>query len=383
MEFKLTRSQIEIQKAAKDFTKSEFDKELANELDKKREFPWEIQKKAAELGFTSIHFEEEYLGGSLGFLENALMAEELCRKDSTLGCALMLSGYGADFLHNFASKELKSKFLTSIAEGEMLSGAALVESVSSVLSKGNYLEASRMEDHWVLNGQINRVVNAGLSGFYCLLGQTDQGTTPHRGFTTFLVEKDQEGVSIEETGPKLGLRMTSIADVKLKNVHVPLENIIGNEGDGMKQQVSFTHQSCVLMAALALGTAQGVLERTLSYVKQRSQFGKKIAEFPVTRHKLAQMALKIQQSKMLTYQAAWQIGSKKPNAELPFMAKISATQTALDCSHEAIQLHGGYGYSTEYEVERFCRDAKTLNLLGGNPGALNDAIGETIIGKIK
>jgi len=382
MEFKLTRSQREIQKAARDFTKSEFDKELANEMDKKGEFPQEIHQKAAELGFTSVHFDEEYLGGGLEFLENTLMAEALCRKDSTLGSALMLSGFGADLLNDFGSKELKSKFLIRVAEGGMLASATIEAFSSSNRVKEIQLKASRDNDSWVINGQVNTMINADLSGFYCIICQTEPEESPQKSVSMILVEKEREGISIVNTGPKLGLRMTPMADLKFEDVQVPLGNIIGKTGDGLKQMISFNNQNSVLIAALSLGTAQGVLDRTLSYVKQRSQFGKKIAEFPATRHKLAQMALKIEQSRMITYQAAWQIGQKKQDKALPAMAKLTATQTALDCAHEAIQLHGGYGYSTEYEVERFCRDAKTLHLLGGSPGSLNDAIADTVIGKI-
>ncbi len=380
MEFKQTRSQKEIVKAARDFARSEFDKEQIHEMDKNGDFPHDIQKKAAELGFTSIHFEETYLGGGLGTIENTLMAEELCRKDSTLGSAVMLSSYGADLLNRFGSEELKSRFLSKVAEGEILCGTGATTHAINGTSGSTIPTAIKQDDTWVINGRFSSVLNGGRSGFYIVLCQTN----PEGNSTSLiLVEHDHEGVIVTETGPTLGLRMTSVADLILEDVQVPLDNTIGRANDGAKMMASFQNDQSVLLAALATGTAQGVLERATDYVKQRDQFGQKIAAFQVTRHKLARMALAIEQSRHLTYRAAWQNDQKKQDPSLSAMAKLSATTAALECAHEAIQLLGGYGFTSEYEVERFCRDAKTLHLMGQNPGALHDEIADTIIGKIK
>ncbi|MBU3917661.1 acyl-CoA/acyl-ACP dehydrogenase, partial [bacterium] len=213
MEFKLTKSQIEIQKAARDFAKSEFDKELASEMDKYSVFPRKIYQKAAELGFTSIHFEEEYLGGGLGFLESVLMAEELSRKDSTLGSAVMLSSYGADILSDFASKELKSCFLADLAEGKRLSGAAIVGSELDGQLKDSHLKARQENNSWVINGSVKSVVNGNLSGFFIVLCETDQAAPSQKSHSVILIEKNREGVELLDTGPKLGLRMTAVADL--------------------------------------------------------------------------------------------------------------------------------------------------------------------------
>jgi alkylation response protein AidB-like acyl-CoA dehydrogenase len=198
-----------------------------------------------------------------------------------------------------------------------------------------------------------------------------------------LVEGDRPGLSVAGCVETLGMRMTTVADLHFDNVQVPLSNLIGKEGQGLKQLLAFTSESRVLIAGLALGIGQGALDRTIDYVKQREQFGKKIGRFQVTAHKLADMALGMEQARSLTYQAAWQLNQRKPDQRLMSMAKLAATRAALAVAHEAIQLHGGYGYTTEYEVERFCRDAKTLEIMGGTTGPIKDDIAAAIIRKIK
>ena len=383
MDFKLSRPQKDIQKAASDFAKGEFDKELAMEMDRHRTFPHELHQTASELGFIGIHFDEAYMGGGLGFLENVLMAEELCRKDATLGSALMLAGYGAECLLMFGSRELKEAFIPPVAEGKMLASTAIPETIPVNGSNPVNLTAEKTGDSWVINGRVNHVINGGAAGFCCALCRTDIGASSDKGLSMILVEGDRDGLSVAECVETLGMRMTAVADLHFDNVRVPLSNLIGKEGQGLKQLLAFTSESRVLMAGLALGIGQGALDRTINYVKQREQFGQKIGRFQVTAHKLADMALSLEQARSLTYQAAWQLNQRKPDRRLTSMAKLAATRAALTVAHEAIQLHGGYGYTTEYEVERFCRDAKTLEIIGGTTGPIKDDIAAAIIRKIK
>jgi alkylation response protein AidB-like acyl-CoA dehydrogenase len=377
MEFKLSRSQKEIQKAAKDFAKGEFDKDLAMQIDKKSVFPKDLHEKASELGFIGIHFDEKYMGGGLGMVEYTLMAEELCRKDPTMGSALMLAGYGAECLQRSGSVEMKNKYLVAVAEGKMRAGAAVphVKPGNGVSSVD--ISAEQKDDFWMLNGTIHNVINAGAAGFYCVLCRTA------KDLSIILVEGDREGIVVSDAVESLGMRMTVTADLHFKNVRVPLSNLIGKEGEGVKLWLSFSNETHVFFAALALGIGQGALDRTISYVKQREQFGKKIAQFQVTGHKLAEMALKMELARSLTYQAAWQMDQKKPDTRQAAMSKLAAIQAAVEVSHEAIQLHGGYGYTTEYEVERFCRDAKMLGLLSGGTNKIKDEIAAGVIGKIR
>ncbi|MBW2411938.1 MAG: acyl-CoA dehydrogenase family protein [Deltaproteobacteria bacterium] len=381
MSYQLSKSQKEIQKAARDFAKGEFDKELAYELDKNQEFPEKIWQKAAELGFIGMHFPEKYSGGEMDWLDNVLLAEEFCRKDSTLGCAVMLSAAASECILRFGSDELKDKFLPQVAEGEMLSGAAFLEPDADPAFANLNTVAAKEGDTWVINGEKSFVLNGSMAGFYCVLCRTrqdDQETA-----SVFLVEANQPGISVVDSGEKLGLRMTKTTGLKFENVNVPSNQLIGKEGNGFKQAQATLDEGRLLIASLALGTAQGAFDRALDYTKQREQFGKKIIKFQVTQHKLAEMATKIEQARFFVYGAAQTVVRGKVDTRYACMAKMVATRIAVEVTSEAIQLLGGYGYMTEYEIERFYRDAKSMELLGGSPGHLKDLIAKSVVGRIK
>ena len=280
MEFELSKAQKQIQKAARDFAKGEFDKELILELDRKHEFPWKIWKKACQLGFIGIHFPEEYAGQGLGVLENIIIADEFCSRDSTMGAALILSNFASECLLRFASDELKAKFLPKVAEGEMLSSGAFTEPGHGSDITAMETTAVKDGDEWVINGTKTFITNGGLCGFYSVLCQTEPEAKPsYRGLSLILVEGDRPGVTATDVGPKMGIHMMATAEVNFKDVRVPATNLIGKEGQGFYQVLEFFDESRILVAAQALGTAQGAFDRALDYVKQREQFGKKIAQF--------------------------------------------------------------------------------------------------------
>lgn len=381
MEFKLSKMQKEVQKAAKDFARGEFDKDLAMELDRNRIFPKNHFKKAANLGFIGIHYDAQYMGGSLGYLETVLTAEALCRRDSSMGSALMLGGYGAECILNAGSKDLKQEFIPRLVEGRVLAGAAVPETNRVNQTLPGAPIAEKTDNGWVINGIVKDVINGGNAGFFCVLCHT--ATSPDKACSMFLVERDQNGISISKPALSFGIRMTSIADLTFSDVRIPDSNRMGRVGTGLKQLAYFTNQSRVLMAAMALGIGQGALDRAISYVKDREQFGQKIGRFQVNAHKVADMTLGIEQARILTYQAAWHMNQKKPDFQLTAMAKLAATKAALAASHEAIQLHGGSGFCAETEVERYCRDAKALEMLGGSTNAVKNDIAAGAMGRIK
>lgn len=384
MDFELSKSQKEIQKAARDFTKGEFDKELALELDRKHEFPKKIWQKAAELGFLGIHFPEKYSGQGLGVLENIIIADEFCRRDSTIGSAVILAGFASECILRFGSEELKEKFLPPVAEGRMLSAGAFTEPDHG--SDITFMDTSavREGDEWVINGTKTFISNGGMAGFYTVLCQTDPDAQPtYRGISMILVEADREGVTATDVGEKMGIRMMATAEMNFKNVRVPASNLIGKEGRGFYQVLEFFDESRILVAAQALGIAQGAFDRALDYVKQREQFGKKIAQFQVTQHKLADMATKIELARLITYKAAWNYDQGgRIDPKLTSMAKMFAARTAVEVADEAIQLLGGYGYMAEYEVERFYRDAKITEIYEGTKEIQKNTIASALIGKI-
>ena len=331
MEFELTKSQKEIQKAVKDFAKGEFDKELALELDRTHEFPHKIFKKAGDLGFIGIHFPEEYEGQGLGVFDNILVAEEFCRQDSGIGSAMALAGFASECILRFGSDELKAKFLPPVAEGKMLSGGAFTEPDHGSDITSMNTTAHKDGEEWIVNGTKTFISNGGLAGFYTVLCQTDPESKPsHRGMSMILVEADREGVSAADVGEKMGIHMIPTAEMNFKDVRVPLSNLIGKEGRGFYQVLEFFDESRILVAAQALGIAQGAFDRALAYVKQREQFGKKIAQFQITQHKLADMATKIELARLITYKAAWNFDQGRIDPKLTSMAKMFAARTAVE-----------------------------------------------------
>ena len=381
--FELTKSQKQIQKAAKGFAKGEFDKELAYELEKSGTFPEKIWHQAAELGFVGIHFPEKYSGGGLGLLEAVLVLEEFCRKDASLGNALAMASFASECLVTFGSDELKMKFLPPVTEGEMVSAGAFSDSQRG----GNYTaiktSADKEKDQWVINGTKTNVINGGQAGFYIVLCRTEPGTEGSKGISMLLVEGDCPGISTKSVGKKLGGNMFPSAQVSFENVTVPTANLVGREGAGIAQLNAFLLESRLLSAPQALGIARGALDRAMDYIKERVQFQRKLAAFQVTQHKIADMATKIELAELITYKAAWQKNQGRLDPKLTSMAKMTAARAAMEVGAQAIQLFGGYGYMTEYEVERYYREAKMVELHLGARDAQKDVIASAVIGKIK
>jgi alkylation response protein AidB-like acyl-CoA dehydrogenase len=385
MDFELSKEQKGIQKAIREFVKGEFKSDVIAELDEKHEYPVDIWKKAADLGFIGIHFPEECSGQGLGVVENVIVAEELCRGDSSVGACLLLAGFASEIIMRCGTDEQKKEYLTKVAEGEYLSCGAFTEpDHGSDITRMN-TTAVKDGDDWIINGSKIFITNGGpLAGFYCVLCQTDQEVTPsHRGMSIILVEANRPGVSTTSVGNKMGIRMMHTAEVVFKDVRVPQSNLIGKENKGFYQVLEFFDESRVTIAAQALGTAQGAFDRALAYVKSREQFGKKIAQFQVTQHKLADMATKIELARLITYKAAWNFDQNRIDPKLTSMAKMIAARAAVEVADEAIQLLGGYGYMHEYEVERFARDAKITELYEGTKEIQKNTIASYLIGKIK
>lgn len=384
MEFELNRTQKDIQKAVRDFTRGEFDKDLAMELEEAHQFPTRIWQKAGEVGLLGVHFPEAYSGQGLGCLEDILVIEELCRGDSSIGSAVALAPFAAELILHNGSEAQKAAWLPKVAEARVLSAGAFTEpDHGSDITRMN-TTAVRDGGEWVINGTKTFITNGGMAAYYCVLCQTDEAATPsHRGMSVILVEGERAGLTTADVGRKMGIRLMATAEVNFKDVRVPLENLIGEEGRGFYQVLHFFDESRIQIAAQALGTAQGAYDRALAYVKQREQFGRKIAQFQVTQHKLADMATQIELARLITYKAAWNFDQGRIDPKLTSMAKMYAARTAVAVCDEAIQLLGGYGYMAEYEVERFYRDAKICEIYEGTKEIQKNTIASAILGKMK
>jgi alkylation response protein AidB-like acyl-CoA dehydrogenase len=384
MDFELVQEQKEIQKAAREFIQGEYDKDKILEWEQNHTFPKEIWKKACKLGFVGIHFPEEYGGQGYGVFENILIVEEFCRKDSGVGIALSLADFSSEVVLRFGSPEQKKKYLIPVTKGEFISGGAYTEPDHGSDITLMATTALKQGNSYVINGTKTFITNGSIADFFVVLCQTDPNAKPsYRGQCTILVEKGAKGLDASEIMPKMGIRMTSTAELSFSDVKVPLTNLLGEEGKGFYQVLEFFDESRIEIAAQALGIAQGAFDRALDYVKQREQFGRKLVDFQITQHKLADMATKIETARLLTYKAAWNYDQKRIDPKLTSMAKMFAARAAVEVADEAIQLLGGYGYITEYEVERFYRDAKITEIYEGTKEIQKNTIASALIGKVK
>jgi alkylation response protein AidB-like acyl-CoA dehydrogenase len=383
MDFRLNKEQEAIQKAAREFAKGEFDKEIALEHERTHTFPRSIWKRACELGFVGIHFPEKYGGQDYGVLENALVVEEFCRQDSSIGVAVTLSDFSSEIILRHGTEEQKEKYLLPVTKGEALSSGGFTEpdhgSDITLMNTG----AVKDGNNYVINGVKTFITNGTIGNFVILLCQTDPDARPtYRGQSTIIVERGEPGYTQADVGEKMGIKMTSTGELSFNNVKVPLSNLVGTENRGFYQVLEFFDESRVEIAAQALGIAQGAFDRALAYVKERSQFGKKIAEFQVTQHKLADMITKIETARLVVHKSAWNFDQGTIDPKLTSIAKMYAGRVAVEVADEAIQLHGGYGYMLEYEVERFYRDAKIMEIYEGTREIQKNTIASALLGKM-
>ncbi|MBN1884556.1 MAG: acyl-CoA dehydrogenase family protein [Candidatus Krumholzibacteriota bacterium] len=380
MDFALTTEQGDIQEAVRRFARGEFTRELALKHEEEHSFPVELWRSACELGFIGLHFPEKFGGAGLGVLENCLVVEEFCRADSGLGTALALSDFASEIVMRHGTDEQKKRLLPAVAAGKMISAGAFTEPNHGSDITRMDTRAVRTGGDWVINGSKMFITNGETADFFLVLCQTDPDAKPaYRGMSLILVEKGAAGFSAEDIGVKMGIRMTSTAQLGFDDVTVPLGNLVGEEGKGFYHVLEFFDESRVEIAATALGIAQGAFDRALAYGVEREQFGKRLVDMPVIQHKIADMATEIETARLLTYKAAWNYDQGRIDPRLTSMAKYVAARTACMVADEAIQIMGGYGYTLEYEVERFYRDAKIAEIYEGTKEIQKNTIAAQIV----
>lgn len=381
MDFGLTKEQRDIQKAAEEFAKGNFDKDMAREHEINHSYPHSMRKKACELGFIGIHIPEAFGGQGYGILENVLVVEAFCRQDSGLGIALSLVDFGAEIILKFGKDRQKEKYLIPIIKGETISSAGFTEPDHGSDITSLNTSAVKKGNEYLINGSKTFITNGMVSDFVLVLCQTDSKITPfYRGQSIIIVERGTPGFTATELGQKMGIKMTSTGELSFVDVRVPVENLVGDENRGFYQALAFFNESRIEIAAQALGIAQGAFDRALAYVKQRVQFGRKLAQFQVTQHKLADMATRIETARLITYKAAWMVDHGNVDPKITSMAKMYAARTAVEVADESIQMLGGYGYMLEYEVERFYRDAKITEIYEGTREIQKNTIARSILG---
>jgi len=338
---------------------------LAAELDTTGRFPRETVDKMKNLGLLGIPFPVETGGSGGDELAYAVAVEELSRACASTGviCSAHTS-LGAWPVYKYGTPEQKEKFLRPLAEGRCLGAFGLTEPNAGTDASAQQTRAVRDGDDWVINGSKLFITNGGEAGIYVIIAVTDKdrGT---RGITAFIVESGTEGFSIGKKEAKMGIKASATTELIFKNCRIPASQMLGNEGDGFKIALATLDGGRIGIAAQALGIAQGAFDKTIDYVGQRKQFGKPISRLQAVQFELAEMKTRIEAARMLVYKAAQMKKNGTPYAAEAAMAKLYASETAMHVTTKAVQLHGGYGYTMDYPVERMMRDAKITEIYEG------------------
>lgn len=338
---------------------------IAHEIDEEEKFPYETVGKMAKCGFLGIPFPKEYSGEGGDYLGYAMAVEELSKACGTTGVIVSAhTSLAGSPIYEFGSEEQKQKFLIPLAKGEKLGAFGLTEPNAGTDASGQQTTAVLEGDNYILNGTKIFITNAGPAEIYVVMAMTDK-TKGTRGISAFIVEKDTEGFTIGKKEQKLGIRGSSTCELIFENCKIPKENLLGKESQGFKIAMKTLDGGRIGIAAQALGIAQGALDTTVEYVKDRKQFGRSISAFQNTQFELADMKTKIEAARHLVYDAAKKKGEGKSYNVEASMAKLYAAQVAMEVTTKAIQLHGGYGYTREYDIERMFRDAKITEIYEG------------------
>lgn len=364
MDFLLSKEHEMARSLFRDFAEKEV-KPLAHEIDEEERFPSETVEKMAKSGFFGIPFPKEYGGQGCDSLTYTMAVEELSKACGTTGVVLSAhTSLGASPIYEFGTEEQKQKYLPKMASGEWIGAFGLTEAGAGTDAAGQQTKAVLDGDHYVLNGNKIFITNAGKAHVYIVMAMTDksQGT---RGISAFIVEEDFPGFSVGKKELKMGIRGSSTCELIFEDCIVPKENLLGKEGKGFGIAMKTLDGGRIGIAAQALGLAQGALDETVKYVKERKQFGRALSKFQNTAFQLADMKVKIEAARLLVYKAAYLKGQKLPYTEAAAMAKLFAADTASEVTRMAVQLHGGYGYTREYPVERMMRDAKITEIYEG------------------
>jgi alkylation response protein AidB-like acyl-CoA dehydrogenase len=335
-------------------------------VDESGEFPQEAFDALAGSDFAAPHISEEYGGAGADALATALVIEEVARADASASLIPAVNKLGTLPLVLAGSEELKRTYLTPVAAGRAMFSYCLSEPEAGSDAAAMKTRAVRDGDHYVLNGVKRWITNAGVSEYYTVFAVTDAEKGPRGGISAFVVEKSDEGVSFGAPEKKLGIKGSPTREVYLDNVRIPADRMIGDEGTGFTTAMKVLDHTRVTIAAQAVGIAQGALDYALEYAKERQQFGKAIADFQGLQFMLADMGMKIEAARQLTYAAAGR--SERGDKDLTFFgaaAKAFASDTAMQVTTDAVQVLGGYGYTREYPVERMMRDAKITQIYEG------------------
>jgi alkylation response protein AidB-like acyl-CoA dehydrogenase len=362
MNFDLTSEQRMIQKTIRDFAREEV-APGAIERDRSKEFPKDIFKQLADLGMMGLPFPEEYGGAGGDTVSFAIVTKELSKACASTGITYSAHiSLGGAPINMFGTEEQKQKYLTPICTGESFGAFGLTEPNAGSDAGGTQTTAVNDGNQYVINGNKSFITNASYAKHLALTAITSKREDGSKEISAIIVPTDAEGFKVVDNYEKMGLNASNTTELVLENVRVPDENLLGKKGEGFKQFLATLDGGRIGIGAMALGIAEAAYERALQYSKERKQFGKTLSQFQVTQFKLADMAMKIELAQNMIFKAAWLKDQGRPFAKEASMCKLYASEIAMEVADEAIQIHGGYGYMKEYEVERYMRDAKLLEI---------------------
>ncbi len=360
-EFELTENQKLVQQIARDFAENEI-RPVVMKYDESQEFPYETMSKLGDLGFLGVIFPEEYGGAGMSYLEYVTVIEEISKVDPSIGLSIAAhNSLCSNHLYTFGNEEQKRKYLVGLASGKSIGAWALTEPTSGSDAGGLLTTAKREGDSYVLNGSKNFITHGSVGNVTIVMALTDSNKGK-KGISAFIVENKTPGFLVSKKENKLGMRCCDTSAIAFDNCRIPKENLLGNEGEGFPQALTVLDGGRISIAALSLGIAQGALDASLKYAKERKQFGKPIAEFQAIQWKLSEMATQTEAARLLTYRAAFLKNQGKEITLESSMAKYYASEVAAQATSEAIQIHGGYGFIKDFPVEKLYRDVKLCTI---------------------
>ncbi len=378
----LTTEQKDIKMAAREFAEKEF-RDRAKEFDEKEEFDLSIVKRAAQNGFIGVFIKEEHGGAGLGFLEHSLITEEMWRVDPGCGQNICSASFGSEMIQTFGTEEQKKTYLPKIVSGEAIIGTAVTEPDAGSDVTMVKTRAQKEGDRYVINGSKMFITNGCVAKYLLVYVVSDpEAKDVHKRFSVILVDTSTPGYSATKIHGKMGIRASNTAEVSFSNVEVPVANLIGKEGRGFYQLMDFFNMTRNHVAAQGVGVAQGALEMAISHVKKRKAFGGTLSKLQGVQFKIAEMATRVEAARGMYWRAAYLLDNGKPDPALVSMAKWFSGETAVYVVNEALQLHGGYGYIAEYDIQRFYRDAKIIEIYEGSKEVEKAVIASELLKKV-
>ncbi|MHB8339547.1 MAG: acyl-CoA dehydrogenase family protein [Ignavibacteriaceae bacterium] len=357
----LNENQTFIRNTIREFSNNKI-RPLIMEWDEAQKFPTEIFKELGNLGFLGIVVDEKFGGAGLGYLEFAIIIEELGKVDPSIALSVAAhNGLCTNHIFRFANEEQKKKFLPDLTSGRKIGAWGLTESSSGSDAGGLQSVAEKKDNYYLLNGSKNFITHGTVGETAVVMAITDKAKG-RKGISAFILEKGMKGFFAGKKENKLGMRASDTSQLIFENCKVPFDNLIGNEGEGFIQALKILEGGRISIAALSVGLAQGALDAAAKYSKERKQFGKTLSEFQAIQFKLAEIQTNIDAARMLTYRAAFLKDKNIPNIKEAAMAKLFASEVAEKAASEAVQILGGYGYIKDFPVEKFYRDVKLLTI---------------------